>query len=132
MSTGQPRPTEGTSENSHSFTATEAAEDTIKENEKYITGAKLIAVVGSVTLIAFLLLLDQSILGTVSRVDTNCTVFSLDNICRQFLVSRLNFTRFPMLDGIRASTHLQSTTPPFQHPMTLGLYISTQRCSSTT
>ncbi|KAF2276866.1 efflux pump protein [Westerdykella ornata] len=36
----------------------------MKENTEYITGSKLAAVIGSVTLIAYLLLLDQAILGT--------------------------------------------------------------------
>ena len=36
------------------------------ENTEYVTGLKLLAVVGSVTLACFLLLLDLSILSTVS------------------------------------------------------------------
>lgn len=35
------------------------------ENEEYVTGFKLLAITGSVTLVVFLLLLDQSILSTV-------------------------------------------------------------------
>lgn len=41
-------------------------EEKVHENEEYITGTKLLAVTGSVTLVAFLLMMDQSILGTVS------------------------------------------------------------------
>jgi hypothetical protein len=37
----------------------------IEENTVYITGFKLYAVIGSVTLTAFLMFLDMSILGTV-------------------------------------------------------------------
>jgi hypothetical protein len=39
---------------------------TTDENDDYISGFKLAAVVGSVSLVVFLLLLDQSILSTVS------------------------------------------------------------------
>lgn len=40
--------------------------ETGKENHDYVTGFKLLAVMGSVTLTAFLMLLDGSIIGTVS------------------------------------------------------------------
>lgn len=47
------------------------------ENTEYVTGFKMLAVVGSVTLACFLLLLDMSILATVSPtslpVSTACT-----------------------------------------------------------
>lgn len=45
---------------------TPLTDDVTKEDKTYITGAKLFSVIGSVTLIAFLLMLDQSIIGTVS------------------------------------------------------------------
>jgi len=48
-----------------------------EENIEYVTGFKMLAVVGSVTLACFLLLLDLSILATVSPtslpVPTPCT-----------------------------------------------------------
>ena len=42
------------------------AEAQEKENDKYITGLKLIIVISSVTLVAFLLFIDLSIVSTVS------------------------------------------------------------------
>jgi hypothetical protein len=42
------------------------AKPTDEENKEYISGFKLITVVASVTMVVFLLLLDQSILSTVS------------------------------------------------------------------
>ena len=37
----------------------------VEEDYQYITGIKLITVIGCVTLVAFLLMLDQSIIATV-------------------------------------------------------------------
>jgi hypothetical protein len=46
--------------------AIESGVDVRAADQEYITGFKLLAVVGSVTLVVFLLLVDTSILGTVS------------------------------------------------------------------
>lgn len=42
-----------------------------QENEEYLTGFKLAAIVGSLTLVVFLLMLDQAILGTVGLAHTD-------------------------------------------------------------
>lgn len=39
----------------------------VEEDYQYITGIKLITVIGCVTLVAFLLMLDQSIIATVGK-----------------------------------------------------------------
>lgn len=50
-----------------------------KENKEYITGIKLFAVVGSLALCIFLLLLDLSILSTVGGKLQNCIFKTYDS-----------------------------------------------------
>lgn len=77
-----------------------------KESRVYITGTKLLALVGSVTLIAFLLLLDQSILSTVNILKNTC--FRIVSDChRPSLRSQATSTPSLMWVGMWASIHSQ-------------------------
>jgi hypothetical protein len=66
--------------------------ETTMEPQKHITGGRLLAVISSVTLVAFLIMLDQAILGTVS---IHGQLEPISNIPRLSLKSRVNSILFP-------------------------------------
>jgi hypothetical protein len=80
---------------SDSRTATESE----KEHE-YITGWKLVLVLAAVTLVVFLMLLDMSIIVTVSIMLHDCHAYVTDKISRPSLASQVTFTHCQTLDGM--------------------------------
>lgn len=78
----------------------------VEDDYEYVTGFKLATVIGCVTLVAFLILLDQSIIATVRYVPqafNNPTQISH----RQFHVLLVTFILFLMLAGMVALTSSQ-------------------------
>jgi hypothetical protein len=77
----------------------------IVEHE-YLTGVKLMLVLASVTVVAFLVLLDMVIITTV-RILCHYHVIPWLMIYRPFLISQTTFILFQMWDGMEAHTSLQ-------------------------
>jgi hypothetical protein len=73
----------------------------VNESEvQYVTGVRLAVIISTVTLTAFLIMLDVSIIATVSRLLWPARpVMRTDSFKRQLLKSRANFILFRMLVG---------------------------------
>jgi hypothetical protein len=79
------------------------SDETENEEEEYVTGAKVLLILGAVTGACFILLLDMSIISTVC-LPLHLVLVQSSNflINRPFLASRTNFTHFRTLDGMAA------------------------------
>jgi hypothetical protein len=79
-------------------------DEPVDEDERqYLTGSSLFIVLGSLTLVSFLVLLDMSILGTVSQLHPFILVQGTD-ACRPSLASPLILMRCLMSVGTSART----------------------------
>jgi hypothetical protein len=77
---------------------TESTSDTQPE---YISGLQLVAVLSSITLVTFLMLLDTSIVATVSIFTFSILILSYTNLLvRQFHASHPTSTPSTMWDGM--------------------------------
>jgi len=103
-----------------------------EQNRQQITGLQLFAILASVTLSAFLMLLDGSIIGVVSRhVQVDCSSQTDRGLrLRQFPTSQANSTPLMISVGIPQHTNWPGKTSlQFTHPDTATHII---QCCTTT
>lgn len=93
--------------------------DAVAPEHVYISGVQLLLVMASVTLVVFLMLLDVSIIVTVSLGALNYKFEVIDNNNRPFLELLATSTRCQMLDGMEVHIFSQGVflhVPPHAVP----------------